>query len=46
MHECPNCGVIMDHQQADLSVGVVGCWVCDECDITVSDDDDYDESDL
>lgn len=47
--ECPKCGVDVSdsYEPDDPSVGIVGGWYCDACDLGISDfdagndDDDY-----
>ena len=40
---CQRCGNPMKHINAEPGpiVGVVGAWICDLCEIGVSDNDDY-----
>jgi DNA-directed RNA polymerase subunit M/transcription elongation factor TFIIS len=44
MHECPNCGELMERQEDEPDVGIVGGWACHNCGHTELADED--ESDL
>jgi ribosomal protein S27AE len=39
MHECPKCGVLMAHQDAEPDVNIVGAWICVACDYSELDDE-------
>lgn len=45
--ECPKCGTdISDsYQNDDPSVGIVGGWYCDKCDLGIADDEVGSEDD-
>jgi rubredoxin len=34
MHECPQCGTLMQYQEPDPDVGIEAAWVCPQCDTT------------
>ena len=36
--ECPKCGAFMEHQQDEPDVGIVGGWVCHECEYSELDE--------
>lgn len=40
-HECPQCGVDVSdsYEPDDWSVGIVGGWYCDACDLGIGEDD-------
>lgn len=41
MHECPKCGRVMEHQEADTDVGIMsGYWFCTACDYSEADEDE------
>ena len=35
---CPKCDLLMEHQEDEPDVGIVGGWYCDHCDYSVLDD--------
>lgn len=41
--ECPKCGadISESYESDDWSVGIVGGWYCDACDLGISDDGRY-----
>ena len=41
--ECPKCGQPMFHQKEDPDTGIVGGWLCADCEYDEDDYDDYSE---
>lgn len=45
--ECPKCGqdISESYEPDDPSVGIIGGWFCEACDLGIPIEDDYDDFD-